>query len=347
MPNDPFDNLDPNPSDPLEEIDDSGGQDIQGPSIKDRFDNTKEKAQDLKDKAGNTKERIDGLKNKLGNAGKKGAEKAGEGASKAAAKGAEKAAEKAAEEVAEKGIETAANAALPGVGLAIGALSKISEKTTGMSLPKMIGCIIGVFVLGALGLILAATLWLAGGTGGTSNNSPIVPETGLMTPPNLDMSDMVMGVYYKMPESIDGSYTIVSCQNKRYGKLELIQFIYTVAQRWHQKHPDKKIRVGNLNTGYPPSVSHKWGIAVDITNNGLMMSNSGYNRELSIELIQEYFKTGLVKNLWYDDPVVIQRINSWLQQENLPGRIKAIGGHADHYHFDINIEKGPKHEPQC
>jgi len=183
MPNDPFDNLDPNPSDPLEDVDDFSDQSTQGPSIKDRFDNAKEKAQDLKDKAGNAKERIDGLKDKFGKAGKKGAEKAGEGAGKAAEKGAEKAAEKTAEKsaeaVAEKGIETAANTALPGVGLAIGALSKISEKTTGMSLPKMIGCIIGVFVLGSLGLILAATLWLLGGTGTSNNNTnTVVPLVG-------------------------------------------------------------------------------------------------------------------------------------------------------------------------
>ncbi len=170
-------------------------------------------------------------------------------------------------------------------------------------------------------------------------------------PPNLGTPNAYG--YYAMPPSINGAYTIYSLPCRRYGSLELVSVLYTVANRWKQFYPEGWVNIGDLNAGWPHN-SHKWGVAVDLdaTTNGADWAadytKGGYNRQATVLLGQLFLDTGLVKNIWYNDTFVVSALLQYAQNKGIRiGQIKPLPGHDNHFHVDINTARGPLHAPSC
>ncbi len=178
------------------------------------------------------------------------------------------------------------------------------------------------------------------------NPQPPPSKGKIIYPPNLGNPNSLG--YYQMPEPLHNNYRILSCPLRRWGKRDLIGVIYTVALEWKQKNPGSLLQVGDLNGG-PPHVSHRWGIAVDITVSDKSAADIHVGtRAKSIELAEMFVNTNLIKNIWYDDPVVDQAVRSYAAKNHLSlEQMMSIGHHDTHFHIDINEPKGPESAPDC
>jgi hypothetical protein len=186
----------------------------------------------------------------------------------------------------------------------------------------------------------------AGGAGGTT---PPPTSGSIIYPPNL--AEPISSGYYLLPQAPNSEYHIYSCPARRYGKKELIGVIYTVAKQYKERFPDSQVHVGDLNAGAPHS-SHRWGIAVDLdaccSPRAADYTKGNYSREATVELGKLFVSTNLIKNIWYCDEAVNQAVLAYARQNNLSlVQMKCIKGHADHFHIDINIPRGPESAPNC
>lgn len=178
----------------------------------------------------------------------------------------------------------------------------------------------------------------------------LVPSAGLATPPNLGAPN-AMG-YYRLPPSTNGAYRIYSGECRQYGSLELIQVIYTVAQRWKELYPDGYLWIGDLNGGYPHR-THKWGVAVDLdaTTNGRDwagdFTKGNYNEPATIVLGKLFIDTDKTLNIWYNDEDVNAAVRAYAKETGLSLRsMKWVKGHDNHFHLDTTTPRGPSN-PAC
>lgn len=333
-----------------------------GPSVGDKIDSSIDKARGIQSEL--EKRRAEKEKKNNPNGETKNIEKntPKNGNKKNTGRGTGKAAEKEVEkEAAEKGAERAATVGAGALGPEASVAAKAATvasdalEKAGISKKKQCGCFCLSFFAPAL-IILPLAFGFLGLMEQPSAADPTNPiddpsdgpisSGNLLLPPNLG-SPNLLG-YYQMPKSLDGSYSLYGCNtgNQRWGDLKLIQVLYTVSTNWAKAHPTHKIQIGDLNaSGHR---SHKWGRGVDIDAPGLMLVDGGsYKRDLTIELAKEFFKTGLILRIFYDDPTVNNAVNSWAKANGLPGYMQAIGGHANHFHIDLNIPKGPEWAPAC
>jgi len=83
------------------------------------------------------------------------------------------------------------------------------------------------------------------------------PESGLLSPPNFDPTDVDADGYYLMPPSDpEGLYTRKEDDCSR-GTRMLIDVLYTVAVRWHEIYPDlSPIAIRDMNEGWCSTVDH-------------------------------------------------------------------------------------------
>lgn len=214
---------------------------------------------------------------------------------------------------------------------------------------------------------------------GSVASDPVLPPgcsngiDGIEIPPSLIAHPSIAG-YFKMPPSTDDSYRIYACENRTWGSQELIGVLHTVAKNWRQKYPQGFLYIGDLNaTGH---ASHNIGIANDLSastngsdcvanydnyDNDLTCGTSNYNREATIELGKMFVDTGIVLNIWYNDPEVNNAVMEYAKQTgkspklfdspknspSVPG-MRNQPGHANHFHLDIFIDPTLTFwEPNC
>ncbi len=174
----------------------------------------------------------------------------------------------------------------------------------------------------------------------TSQNS----ET-LQSPPNLGKENRKRPGYYQMPPSTDGAYIFNggTCPIQRHGSKELIQVLYTAAQKWKEE-TDGEIVIGDLNGGEPHK-SHKWGIGVDLSattgdGKGAAAMNGvrgKYSKDATIKLGKIFLDTDKVKNIWYMDRDVNAKLLEYAKANDKSLQsIRPLSGHDTHFHIDIS-----------
>jgi hypothetical protein len=208
---------------------------------------------------------------------------------------------------------------------------------------------------------LAASNYVTNGSGGGQNYSSI---GDLETPPNLETIKLDGGTtYYKMPEDSEGRYTIYSDPVQRYGSLELVSLIYTVAKKYNEIMGGKsKIDIGDLNaSGHK---SHKWGVGVDLDAKGEIAAADStearggeYSTEATITLGKLFIDSGMIKNIWWcgqgnsvgdtgGGDGTISALRSYAESKGYAVNIKCLTNHYNHFHIDIKDEfRGEEYTP--
>ncbi len=157
--------------------------------------------------------------------------------------------------------------------------------------------------------------------------------------------------YYKLPDAPNGEYAIYATEKRRFGKKELVCAIYTVAKAYKAKYDGQsKVSVGDLNaSGHK---SHNGGIAVDIDAPGKLYAadhtKGNYSSEATVDFGKLWVDTGLVKNIWWCQPsgdTSTQQIIDYANAQGKPINMQCLSGHDNHFHVDINVEKGAYDAP--
>lgn len=179
---------------------------------------------------------------------------------------------------------------------------------------------------------------------------------GITYPPNLGSENPQHPGYFQLPfpNSPSGSYRSTSCAAQSWGSKDLVGVLYTVSERWKQRHAEGYLAIGDLNaTGHK---SHNIGIAVDLdgyTKPGEIVADytkGGYNREETIELGKMFVDTNAIKSIWYNDVAVNSAVLAYAAQTNKSvGMVmKPIPGHDNHFHVDVKPNPAlPFWEPGC
>jgi N-acetylmuramoyl-L-alanine amidase len=156
--------------------------------------------------------------------------------------------------------------------------------------------------------------------------------------------------YYLFPKGLKETGILYGAGNtecNHWGSKELNQVVYTVAKAFAAKYPKNKMQIGDFNSSRHETHNDGRDADIDIPG-GMMNDGSSYNRELAIEAAKLYFQTKTIKWIYYDDATVVEKINSWAKENNLPGAMKAIGGHDDHFHVRMQDKyAGQQDTPSC
>jgi hypothetical protein len=127
----------------------------------------------------------------------------------------------------------------------------------------------------------------------------------------------------------------------QWGRKDLIEVIYYVAQQWSKRHPDEIFSIGDLD--YPPGhLTHECGLDVDIfSTHSLIMrypngtKNPNYKPALAIELAELFLSTKSLTGILYGDNAVISKVNTYINANKLPGYMSYYSGHENHFHVRI------------
>ncbi len=156
--------------------------------------------------------------------------------------------------------------------------------------------------------------------------------------------------YYRMPDAPNGEYSVYAVDSKRWGSRAVICATYSVALAYNEAMEGRsKMKVGNMNTPLnQPSVSHRWGTAVDHSAAGEIQAASHnkpekgtYSSEATVLLGKLWADTGMLRNIWWCPPSgdgSISEILTYAQTKGIEGTVKCIDGHSDHFHVDIKNE---------
>lgn len=173
----------------------------------------------------------------------------------------------------------------------------------------------------------AKATYVVNGTG-----VPTAPGSGSAGPaPGEDLG----GGYYRMPPAPNNEYIFASNtpDEHRCGSKKLVDILYDIGIKWHQRYPNSRLNIGDLNaTGHK---SHKNGIDVDIGTEDRSAAHMSGNAEKSKEMGRLFADTGVIKYIFYNDSSVQNDFNNYVQQKGLPGRMQHEPGHADHFHVRI------------
>jgi hypothetical protein len=185
---------------------------------------------------------------------------------------------------------------------------------------------------------------------------------GITCPTDMQANTAHSG-YYLLPKSPSGAYKSYVCKNHSWGTKELICAIHTVAERWKQKYPSGYLSVGDLNgldkavvgSGNGGHATHLWGRGVDIdaTTNGkdcagdyagtinaagITCTRSNYNYQATVEFGKMLIDTGLIRNIFFDDENADVEMNNYAKSIGKPlNKCYPIGGHANHFHVDLEV----------
>lgn len=108
-----------------------------------------------------------------------------------------------------------------------------------------------------------------------------------------------------------------------------------VGRQWKELHPDKPFSIGQISKKgggtLPPHKSHKVGLDIDVrpmrkdgANAPVEITQSQYDRELTTELIDLWWRNAPVQNVFFNDPTVIAA--------NLS---QFVNGHGNHFHVRL------------
>jgi penicillin-insensitive murein DD-endopeptidase len=147
-----------------------------------------------------------------------------------------------------------------------------------------------------------------------------------------------MPVESLLPESGEGFVTSNRGPSgiNQYGQESTIDAIEAVGTAWDLLHPDRDFSVGHISKRgggnfYPPHRSHKFGLDIDVrairkdgANAGVEISSPQYDQDLTIELLDLWWKKAPVQLIYFNDPTAIEaRLST------------RLAGHHDHYHVRL------------
>jgi len=211
---------------------------------------------------------------------------------------------------------------------------------------------------------------------------------GLTLPSNFDQntcfdappqnSGGLAGKFCQMPPAPDGSYELIGT---RWGSLEMIGVIYTVAKRWKSVYPEGNLIIGDI-TAAGGHISHFYGVAADITATtnkhdcvaDMVPGGDGrcrygtFNPEATTELAKMFIDTGYadlflfksdVEYTRYPNPDIPKGFKTTFTKEifnygrsKFPNRItysnRIIQNRNDHNnHFHLYIDRDTKNYPNA
>lgn len=162
---------------------------------------------------------------------------------------------------------------------------------------------------------------------------------------NNPTSIMHPGAFLDM-KTLPDSESYLKVSNSMWGQPELVSLLEGVAAEWNRRHADVKIKYNDLSSksGGPLSghASHQVGVDVDVNNNSspsFLMSNSGYDPNLAIELAKLFLDTKAIIFIFYNDSNIYNTVNSYASSNQLPGDIRFATGHENHFHVRIDKAK--------
>lgn len=134
---------------------------------------------------------------------------------------------------------------------------------------------------------------------------------------------------------------------QRYGKPALVNMFQSVAIKFHEKYPETKLVVGDLNA-IAGHASHKNGVDIDVyAQNRMAADMRGKNRnaksvERTITLGKLFMDTRKVDVIFYNDAAVIRQVNAYAKKNKLPGRMESSNPtHEFHFHVRMKAKAGP------
>lgn len=122
---------------------------------------------------------------------------------------------------------------------------------------------------------------------------------------------------------------------ERFGNSDLIGTIYTTAQAYKAKYKNSQLVVADLTA--PGHTSHDKNIDVDIylPDGGLKIGSDKYDKNRAVELGIMLINTGKIELIIFNDDYVIEKVNKYAEDNNLPGRMINEGKHNRHMHVRI------------
>lgn len=139
--------------------------------------------------------------------------------------------------------------------------------------------------------------------------------------------------WIQMPNKPE-DYQKYNSPGEDWGKPNLVNMVMAVARSWKTTGMST-IQVGDLSAECRQAgghASHDRGTDVDIDlPGGMMVDGTNYHPELAIDLAKKFIECGAT-DIGYEDPQVIQAVNSWAEQNGYSGRIRSWSGHQNHFH---------------
>jgi hypothetical protein len=124
----------------------------------------------------------------------------------------------------------------------------------------------------------------------------------------------------------------------QFGQQSSIDAAEAVGAAWNELHPDKPFSIGQISKSgggtMPPHKSHKLGVDIDVrpmrkdgANAPVEITQSQYDRELTTELIDLWWRKAPVQNVFFNDQTVISAALS-----------QFVNGHGNHFHVRLRAK---------
>ena len=124
----------------------------------------------------------------------------------------------------------------------------------------------------------------------------------------------------------------------QFGQQNSIEAAIRVAAAWNEPHPDKPFSVGQISKKgggtMPPHKSHKLGVDIDVRpmrkdgkNVPVDITHPQYDRELTTELIDSWWRNAPVQNVFFNDQTTIAS-----------GLSQFVNGHGNHFHVRLRVK---------
>jgi len=124
----------------------------------------------------------------------------------------------------------------------------------------------------------------------------------------------------------------------QFGQPSSIEAALRVAAAWNDEHPDKPFSIGQISKKgggtMPPHKSHKLGVDIDVrpmrkdgANVPVDITHPQYDRELTTELIDSWWRHAPVQNMFFNDQTTIAS-----------GLSQFVNGHGNHFHVRLRAK---------
>lgn len=124
----------------------------------------------------------------------------------------------------------------------------------------------------------------------------------------------------------------------QFGQKSSIDAAKAVGAAWNELHPDKPFSIGQISKKdggtFPPHKSHKVGLDIDVrpmrkdgANAPVEITQSQFDRELTTELIDLWWRNAPVQNVFFNDQTVIAA-----------GLSQFVNGHGNHFHVRLRAK---------
>jgi len=149
-----------------------------------------------------------------------------------------------------------------------------------------------------------------------------------------------MNIDTQLPESGTGFVTNNRGANGefQFGQQSSIDTAVAVGAAWNGLHSDRPFSIGQISKKgggpFPPHKSHRLGVDIDVRpmrkdgqNEHVTIDDAEYDRALTTELIELWWKKAPVQAVFFNDPTVIAaRLSQF------------VDGHGNHFHVRLRMK---------